>query len=246
MLSKAEITRYNRQLLINGWGNEAQEKLKQSTVFVAGVGGLGSPLLYYLAVAGIGTLKICDFDKIDLSNLNRQILHTENEIGILKVDSAYNTLINANPNITIIKVNEKLGEKNTPKIVGDADIIVDCLDNFYTRQLLNETSVKKSIPMIHAGVSGFIGQITFIHPPETPCLACFFPDKVKKEITPIVGATAGILGSLQALEVIKYLTGIGENLKNKLLFWDGLEMNFKTIKLQKNCNCKICSKHLKS
>ncbi|MDY6968687.1 MAG: HesA/MoeB/ThiF family protein [Spirochaetota bacterium] len=246
MLSKAEITRYNRQLLINGWGNEAQEKLKQSTVFVAGVGGLGSPLLYYLAVAGIGTLKICDFDKIDLSNLNRQILHTENEIGILKVDSAYNTLINANPNITIIKVNEKLGEKNTPKIVGDADIIVDCLDNFYTRQILNETSVKKSIPMIHAGVSGFIGQITFIHPPDTPCLACFFPDKAKKEITPIVGATAGILGSLQALEVIKYLTGIGENLKNKLLFWDGLEMNFKTIKLQKNCNCKICSKHLKS
>ena len=246
MLSKAEIIRYNRQLLINGWGNEAQERLKQSTVFVAGVGGLGSPLLYYLAVAGIGTLKICDFDKIDLSNLNRQILHTENEIGILKVDSAYNTLINANPNITIIKVNEKLGEKNTPKIVGDADIIVDCLDNFYTRQILNETSVKKSIPMIHAGVSGFIGQITFIHPPDTPCLACFFPDKAKKEITPIVGATAGILGSLQALEVIKYLTGIGENLKNKLLFWDGLEMNFKTIKLQKNCNCKICSKHLKS
>jgi len=240
LLTEAELTRYKRQLLIKGWGIKGQERLKQSTVFIAGAGGLGSSLLYYLSVAGVGTLKLCDFDKIELSNLNRQILHSDKKIGIPKVVSAYNTLKNVNPNTNIIKINDKLTKKNASKIVDNADIIIDCLDNFQARHILNEISVQKRIPMIHAGVSEFMGQITFLHPPETPCLACIIPESPPKKIVPILGATPGVLGSLQAIEAIKFITGIGNNLKNRLLFWDGIDMNFRIIKIMKNPKCKIC------
>jgi molybdopterin/thiamine biosynthesis adenylyltransferase len=243
MLTEDEVIRYTRQLPIKGCGTEIQIKLKRSRVFVAGTGGLGSPLLFYLTAVGVGNLIICDFDKIELSNLNRQILHSETNINRQKVDSTYSTLMDRNRNISITRVYEKLTRKNAERLIDNAELIIDCLDNFQTRHILNEYSVKKGIPMIHAGVSEFQGQITFLHPPKTACLACFYPQtpEKEKEPVPIIGATAGVLGSLQAIEAIKYLTGIGENLINRLLFWDGLEMRFESIMLSKNKKCKACS-----
>ncbi len=241
MLSQNELTRYGRQLIIRDWGVEGQEKLKSSTVFVAGAGGLGSPLLYYLTVAGVGHLRICDFDHIELSNLNRQILHPTDRVGKLKAESARESLGAANGDAEITVLTEKITAKNAEEIVGHADIIVDCLDNFEARHILNEVSVKRHIPMVHAGVEGFQGQMTFLHPPETPCLACFIPGKVKKEAVPVFGATPGVMGSLEAVEVIKHLTGLGETLKNRLLLYDGLAMSFSTIRLTRNPKCAVCS-----
>jgi len=240
MLNEQELTRYGRQLSIQGWGIDAQEKLKKATVFIAGAGGLGSPLLYYLAVAGVGRLRVCDFDSIELSNLNRQILHPTARIGRAKAESAAETLAAANGDVAIEVIKEKITPKNAAALAGGADLIVDCLDNFDARHMLNRVSVEKRIPMVHAGVAGFQGQLTFLDPPATPCLACFIPAKVKKEPVPIFGATAGVIGSMQAVEVIKYLTGTGDNLRNRLLLYDGAAMTFSFIKLSRNPKCGVC------
>ncbi len=207
MLSKDELQFYSRQLGIPSWGASAQEKLKNSKVFVAGSGGLGSPVLYYLAAAGVGTLILCDYDRVDVTNLNRQILHRYDRIGDPKVDSACEALTCLNPFITIIPVQAKLTNKNSEKIIGDSHIIIDCLDNFEARHVINRVSVKKRIPMIHAGVAEFRGQLTFLNPPETPCLACFLDQKSPKGKIQVAGATPGVMGSLQAVEAIKYLAG---------------------------------------
>ncbi len=242
MIAEHELKRYQRQLQINGWGAASQERLKQARVFVAGAGGLGSPLLMYLAVAGVGTIHVCDFDRIEISNLNRQILHNDRKIGMPKADSAKAMLNELNPFTEIIPVKNTLTAKNAGSLVGNSDLIVDCLDNFKTRHILNRISVGRGIPMLHAGVSGLQGQITFLHPPETPCLSCFYPASPKKQVFPILGATAGVLGTLQAMEALKYLSGIGENLKNRLLFFDGQDMKFETIKISRNPRCAVCGK----
>jgi molybdopterin-synthase adenylyltransferase len=240
MLSKHELQFYSRQLGIASWGVTAQEKLKNSKVFVAGTGGLGSPVLYYLAAAGVGTLQLCDYDTIEITNLNRQILHQYERIGELKVESARKTLSGLNPFITVIPISTKLTPKNAVRLIGDSQLIIDCLDNFETRHQLNRVSVQRRIPMIHAGVAEFRGQITFLHPPETPCLACFMDLKSPRKKVQVPGATPGVLGSLQAIEAIKYLAGFNPSLKNKLMFWDGLSMKFETITIRRNPNCKVC------
>jgi molybdopterin-synthase adenylyltransferase len=240
MLSKNEIEIYKRQIGIIGWGESVQEKIKSSSIFVAGAGGLGSPVLFYLAAAGVGELIFIDSDEVDLSNLNRQIIHDNNSIGTDKVKSAEEKLHQLNPYISLKGIKDRLTKKTADKLIPDVDLIIDCVDNFSTRHLLNVVSVKRKIPMIHGGVGEFRGQITFLSPPETACLACFFPEKDEKGITYIAGATAGILGSMQALEAIKYLTGIGENLKNRLLFFDGLTMRFETINISVKPSCKVC------
>jgi molybdopterin/thiamine biosynthesis adenylyltransferase len=240
MLSKDEIQLYTRHLGIPSWGTSGQEKLKGSRVFVAGAGGLGSPVLYYLTAAGIGNLILCDCDRIDMSNLNRQILHRFKRIGGPKADSARDTLEELNPFVTITSINKKITPKNAEDLVEGSDLIIDCLDNFKTRHVLNRVSVSLRVPMIHAGVSEFRGQVTFLHPPETPCLACFLPEVDVKKINYIAGTTAGVIGSLQAVEAIKYLAGIGATLKNRILFWDGLSMEFETISLKRNPGCRVC------
>lgn len=242
MILNNEIQRYARQLSLQNWGIAAQDKLKNATAFVAGAGGLGSPALMYLAAAGVGTLVLCDFDSVELTNLNRQVLHSERKIGMPKVDSAVETLRDLNPHIRFHAVATKITSANAETLAGDADVIIDCLDNFDTRHVLNTLSVAKSIPMVHAGVSGFQGQITFLHPPETACLACFYPQKPKKQSVPILGATAGILGALQSMEAIKHITGMGDTLKNRLLFFDGFGMNFSTITIAPNPKCRVCGK----
>src|SRR3972149_1039894 len=203
--SEDELKRYHRQMLIDGWGKEGQAKLRNSTVFIAGAGGLGSPVAIYLAVAGIGNIIICDFDKLDVTNLNRQISH-----------------------------------ENTDNLVSNADIIVDCMDNFPTRYLLNESAIRKNIPLVYGSIRGMDGMLSFLKSPETPCLRCLFPEAPPEEVFPVVGVTPGVIGTLQALETIKYLTGIGTNIKGKLLFWDGAKMEFRIFKASKDPDCPTC------
>jgi len=242
MLSQEEQAVYKRQINISGWNEEKQNRLKNATVFVAGAGGLGSPLLFYLTAAGVGTIRICDFDSIEMSNLNRQILHAMDSIGMLKVDSANNRLKSLNKNVTIVKISERMTDRNVEALTNGVDVIVDCLDNFATRHLLNRVSVARRIPMVHAGISELQGHLTFLNPPETPCLACFISEDRPSETLNVLGATAGTIGTLQATETIKYLTGIGENMKNRLMIYDGLSMSFDSFALSKDPGCKVCAK----
>jgi len=239
-LSDRELERYRRQMMLAGWGQKTQEKLKGATAFVAGAGGLGSPLTIYLAVAGVGHIRVCDFDAPELSNLNRQILHDDTRIGVNKSVSAKRTLETLNPDIQVTALTDKIVAENVDDMVGNADVIVDCMDNFPTRYLLNETAIRKHIPMVHGSVWGLEGRLSFIQSPETPCLRCLFPEAPPPEVFPVVGATPGVIGALQAVETIKYLTGVGTNLKGKFLIWDGMEMEFMTVAFRKDPDCPTC------
>src|SRR5271169_563304 len=240
MLSADEIKRYARQMMMDGWGEDTQKKLKGSTIFIAGAGGLGSPVSIYLAVAGVGNIRICDFDSPDLTNLNRQILHNHGRIGMNKAFSAKQTLEELNPHINVTAFTEKILPESVDDLIGDAEIIVDCMDNFPTRFLLNESAIRKRIPLVFGSIWGMEGQLSFLSPPETPCLKCMFPEAPPAEVFPVVGATPGIIGSLQALEAIKYLTGIGKNLKGRILVWDGKNMEFNRYKSYRDPECPAC------
>lgn len=241
MLSPEELKRYTRQMMMDRWGEETQLKLKGSTIFIAGAGGLGSPVSIYLAVAGIGNIRVCDFDSPDWSNLNRQILHNHGRIGTNKAISAQQTLNELNPHVTVTAFTDKIVADNVDDLVGNADLIVDCMDNFPTRYLLNESAVRKRIPLVYGSIWGLEGRLSFISPPETPCLKCMFPEPPPAEVFPVVGATPGVIGTLQAMEVIKYFTGVGENLKGKILVWEGKKVEFKKYKAYKDPACPVCS-----
>ncbi len=242
MLSQEELKRYNRQMMMEKWGEDVQIKLKNSTVFIAGAGGLGSPVSIYLAVAGVGNIRICDFDSPDWTNLNRQILHNHNRIGTNKALSGKQTIEELNPHISVTAFTDKIVAENVDELVGDADIILDCMDNFPTRYLLNESAIGKNIPLVYGSIWGMEGRLSFINPPETPCLRCMFPEAPPSETFPVVGATPGVIGSLQALEAIKYLTGTGDNIKNKILVWEGRGVEFKKYKAYKDPECAVCNK----
>jgi molybdopterin/thiamine biosynthesis adenylyltransferase len=241
-LNSSEKERYTRQMIISDWGESGQQKIKNSTVFIAGAGGLGSPVSVYLAAAGVGTLRICDCGEPELSNLNRQILHSESDIGINKAISAEASIKLLNSNVRVEPITNRITEETVEGIVGDADIIVDCLDNFEARHILNEFAVKKTLPFIHAGIHGLSGQVTFIHTPETPCLRCVFPGVVPKQVFPVVGVTPGIIGTIESAEVLKWIVGIGDNLKNQLLIWEGDTMDFQKIAIKKDPDCPVCGK----
>ena len=242
-LNERELKRYNRQMMMDGWGKETQEKLKASTVFIAGAGGLGSPVAIYLAVAGIGNIRICDFDSPDWSNLNRQVLHDHSRIGINKAVSGKMTLSGLNPDINVAAFTEKITEESVDALAGNADIILDCMDNFPARYILNEYCASKSIPLVFGSIRGMEGRLSFIKAPETPCLKCIYPEAPPPEIFPVVGATPGVIGSLQVIETIKYLTGIGETHKGKLLVWDGYKTQFRSYKTYKEPECPCCGNH---
>lgn len=240
MFSQEELKRYNRQMLMEGWGEATQRRLKRSTVFIAGAGGLGSPVAIYLSVAGVGNLRICDFDSPDWSNLNRQILHNHTRIGTNKAQSAKATIAELNPDINVTAFSDKIGPENADALVGKADIILDCMDNFPTRYVLNETAIRKGIPLVFGSIWGMEGRLSFIKAPETPCLKCIYPEAPPSEVFPVVGATPGVMGSLQAIETLKYLTGIGENLKGRLMVWNGLKGEFKNYRAFKDPHCPSC------
>ncbi len=241
MFSREEMERYTRQMMMDGWGEKGQEKLKNSVVFVAGAGGLGSPVSIYSAGAGIGTLRLCDFDAPDWSNLNRQILHDPSRIGLNKAESGRLTLEKMNPAVTVIPLTTKIEASTVDDLVADSDLIIDCMDNFPTRFLLNECAIRKKIPLIHGGIWGMEGRLTFIEVPDTPCLSCLIREAPPKSVFPVVGATPGVIGCLQVIEALKYLTGIGSNLKSRLLVWDGLTMEFRSFRVERDPACPVCS-----
>lgn len=232
MLSNKELERYDRQIRI--FGVEGQEKLKKSKVAIVGIGGLGSPVAYYLAAAGVGELLLIDEQTPELSNLNRQILHWEEDLGKNpKAVSAKWKLERFNPDIKIKTFTGKLTEENIDSIIKDVDVMVDCLDNFESRYLLDDFAHRRGIPFVHGAVEGLHGQLTTIIPGKTKSLKELFPiPPKKKEKFPILGATAGVIGTIQATEVVKLITGHGEVLANKLLIVDLLHNSFEVIDLE--------------
>ncbi|MDP3786810.1 MAG: HesA/MoeB/ThiF family protein [Candidatus Omnitrophota bacterium] len=242
VLTNLELKRYHRQILLDGWGAEGQEKLKKACVFIAGAGGLGSPVAIYLAAAGIGKLRVCDYDTLEISNLNRQILHTHTRIGKYKALSAKTTLKRINPHVEVTAFYKKIDEKSVAELVGDSALIVDCMDNFQTRYILNEFAIERRLPLVHGSVWGLEGRVATIHFPETACLSCIFPQAPPLGTFPVAGVTPGVIGCLQATEVIKYLLGIGEKLYNNLLVFDGKNMSFQKLKVRPDPECSVCSK----
>lgn len=240
-LSEEEKQRYTRQMIIPNWGEETQRRLKASKVLIAGAGGLGSPASFNLAVAGVGRIRICDFDSPELSNLNRQFLHDESSIGLNKAESAKRTLSRLNPHVQIDAIDDKIDETNVDHLVGDSDLILDCMDNYPTRFVLNASAVRKGIPLIHASIWGFEARVTFLHVPETACFACIFKAAPPKEVFPVLGATPGITGTIQAMEAIKFLAGVGSLLKGRLLCCDYLEMRFYEVKVRRDPRCVVCA-----
>lgn len=238
MLSERERERYKRQILL--FGEEGQERLKSAHIFIAGAGGLGSPIAIYLAVAGVGTITIVDMDTVDLSNLNRQILHTDRDVGKKKTVSAIAKLREYNPDIRINAIDTTIDAENIHELVGRADGIVDAMDNYPVRYLLNRAAVEKKIPLFHGAIRGYYGQATTIIPGRTPCLECIFPKAPPKEVFPVVGVTPGVIGTVQATEVIKYLTKSGRLLAGRLFIWDGQEARAEEIAVECNPACPAC------
>lgn len=239
MLNERERERYARQILL--FGEEGQERLKGAKVFIAGAGGLGCPIALYLAVAGVGEIRIADHDTVDRTNLNRQVLHRERDIGELKARSAEAKLREANPDIRIEAFATTIDEANVRDLVADADLIVDAMDNFPTRYLLNREALRSGVPLIHGAIRGFDGQATTIIPGRTACLECTFPVAPPEEgVIPVVGTTPGIIGLVQANEAIKYITGTGELLTNRLLVWDGRAAVMATLPVERQEDCRVC------
>jgi molybdopterin/thiamine biosynthesis adenylyltransferase len=238
MFSERELERYRRQMML--FGEDGQELLKKAHIFIAGAGGLGSPVSIYLAVAGVGTITIVDMDVVEGTNLNRQILHYDRDIGRKKTESAEEKLQELNPDIIINAIDMKIDASNAKKLVGNADGIVDAMDNYPTRYLLNDVAIVKQIPFFHGGIRGFYGQATTIIPGSTPCLKCIFPKAPPREEFPVVGVTAGIIGAIQSNEVIKYIIGSGDLLTNRLFIWDGMQAHAEEICTERNPSCEAC------
>jgi molybdopterin-synthase adenylyltransferase len=248
-LSEAQFERYARHLVLDEVGEEGQLKLLQSRVLVIGAGGLGSPLLLYLAAAGVGALGVVDNDHVDLSNLQRQIIHATESVGVPKVESARRTLAHINPEVKIETHALRLDENNAAALVGQYDLVADGSDNFATRYLLNDVCYRLKKPLIGAALSPFDGQLStfkaYLGPPH-PCYRCLFrepppPDSVPRcETAGILGAIAGVMGTLQATEVLKELLGIGESLSGTLLVYDALRTGFHSIKLPRDPDCPTC------
>lgn len=240
-LSEEEKERYDRQMMIPNFGEEGQLKLKKSKVTVVGAGGLGCSVTLYLAAAGVGTLTIIDPERVELSNLNRQVLHWTEDIGELKAVSVARKLEKLNPAVEVKAVPERLTMENVRGLIGGSDVVVDCLDNWHTRFLLNEACVAERIPMVHAGIRGLYGQMTTIIPYQTPCLRCILPETPPEEKRfPVLGTTPGVLGVLEAFEALKLIVGIGVSLAGKLLVFDGEAMSFQEIRVERNESCSVC------
>jgi len=245
-MNENDLLRYSRQLILKEVGHKGQEKLLNSKVLVAGTGGLGSPAIYYLAAVGIGTLGIVDFDTVGMSNLQRQILHFTDDLGKKKVDSAEEKLRRLNPGVNIIKYPVKLNADNLEEIVRQYDLVIDAVDNFPTRYLITDCCYLMNKPLVEGAVLGFEGILTTIIPGQSPCYRCLYPVPPKERAIParnengIIGMVAGTIGSMQALEAVKVILGIGRTLSGRLLTFDGLNADFRIIDLKRRSNCSLC------
>src|SRR5579884_879028 len=248
-LTNEEIARYSRHLILPEVGLEGQKKLKAAKVLCVGTGGLGAPLAYYLAAAGIGTLGLVDFDKVDESNLQRQIIHSTKDVGRPKIDSAAEKLQALNPYLKIVKHETMLTSANALDIIKDYDIIADGTDNFPTRYLVNDACVLSGKPNAYASIFRFEGQASVFATEEGPCYRCLYPEPPPPGLVPscaeggVLGILPGLLGIIQATEVIKLILGKGEPLIGRLLLVDALGMKFRELKLRKNPDCPVCGKH---
>lgn len=239
--SKFDRTRYERQLSV--FQESGQGALTDSSATVVGLGGLGSPAATYLAAAGIGKLLLVDRDRANRSNLNRQFLHWEKDLSRRKTDSAREKLTQLNSEVTIETADLKL-DSSSGESLPESDLVVGAVDNFRTRYLLNEYAVERGIPYIHGAIEGFQGQLTTVVPEETPCLRCIFPDEPPDKVgIPVLGTTAGVIGTMMANEAIKYLTGKGSLIKNELMLVDIAVNEFDTVDISKDPNCPVCGKN---
>lgn len=247
-LTDEQRDRYSRHLLLGEVGVEGQLKLLDAKVLLLGAGGLGSPTALYLAAAGVGTIGIVDNDVVDRSNLQRQVIHTEDRIGTPKVESAAATIAALNPDVNVVQHPVRMGPDNIMEILPDYDIVVDGLDNFPTRYLLNDASVRLGIPVVSASILGFEGQLSVFAPNEGPCYRCLFPVPPPAELAPscgangVLGVLPGTMGLLQATEVVKLILGQGEPLIGRLLLYDALATSFTTLKISRDPECPICSR----
>ena len=248
-LSNEEIARYSRHLILPEVGYEGQQKLKAARVLCVGTGGLGAPLSLYLAAAGVGTLGLVDFDTVDASNLQRQVIHSTATVGKLKVDSAEIMLKGLNPNLNVVKYNTMLTSANALEIFRDFDIIADGTDNFQTRYLVNDACVLTGKPNAYGSIFRFEGQASLFATEAGPCYRCLYPEPPPPGLVPscaeggVLGILPGLVGIIQATEVIKYILGIGDSLAGRLLLVDALGMNFRQLKLRKNPACPACGTH---
>jgi molybdopterin/thiamine biosynthesis adenylyltransferase/rhodanese-related sulfurtransferase len=247
-LTAEQRERYSRHFLLPEIGQEGQQKLLDAKVLLLGAGGLGSPTALYLAAAGVGTIGIVDNDVVDLSNLQRQVIHTTARIGMPKVDSAEESMKAINPDVNVVKYEERLDASNVMRIIEGYDVIVDGLDNFPTRYLLNDATVRRQIPVVSASILGFDGQLSVFKPYEGPCYRCLYPVPPPAELAPscgangVLGVLPGTMGLLQATEVVKLIVGAGEPLVGRLLLYEALGATFTELKVRRDPECPICSR----
>lgn len=242
-----QLLRYSRHILLPQIEYEGQDKLVHGHALIVGAGGLGSPAALYMAAAGVGTLTICDFDAVDLTNLQRQIVHTTNAIGVNKAVSAQKTLLAINPEITVNTISDNLSEAAFAQLISQADVVLDCSDNFATRYLLNRQCVQLKKPLVSGAALGFEGQITVydMRSAASPCYHCLFPDNgegtdLRCATNGVFAPLVGMIGTTQAAEALKILMGIGESLQGRLLLLDALSMEWRSIKLSKDPACTVC------
>ena len=245
-----QLERYSRHIILKEIGVKGQKKLLNGSVLIIGAGGLGAPAALYLAAAGVGKIGIADADVVDLSNLQRQVIHTTADIGRPKVDSAAETMRAINPDVEVVTYHDFISSENILDIIRDYDFVLDGTDNFPAKFLINDACVMANKPFSHAGILRFSGQLMTVIPHESPCYRCVFKTMPPKDAIPtcksagVIGAMAGTIGSLQALEAVKYLTGAGDLLTGRLLTFDGLKMKFHTVKLPpRGEGCAVCSDH---
>jgi adenylyltransferase/sulfurtransferase len=245
-LNHAEILRYSRHLLIPEVGLSGQKKIKAASVLVIGTGGLGSPVALYLAAAGVGRIGLVDYDQVDSSNLQRQVIHGTSQLGRLKVESARQRMLDINPDIQVEVYNEPFTSDNAMRIAQDYDILIDGTDNFPTRYLSNDVSVLLGKPNVYGSIFRFDGQVSVFDARQGPCYRCLFPEPPPPGLVPscaeggVLGVLPGTIGTLQATEALKLILGIGETLSGRLLLFNALDMSFDFVNLRKNPNCKIC------
>ena len=246
-LTPEQRNRYQRHLLLPEVGEEGQLKLLDAKVLLLGAGGLGSPAALYLAAAGVGTIGIIDMDVVDDSNLQRQILHNVDRVGERKVDSAKKTLTLLNPDVNVVAYDTRLGADNVVELLSEYDLVVDGADNFPSRYLLNDASLKTGTTVVHGSIFRFEGQVTVFKPHDGPCYRCFLPEPPPPELAPscseagVLGVLPGIIGSIQALEAIKQILDLGDSLSGRLLAYDALEQSFRTYKINRDPACPACS-----
>jgi molybdopterin/thiamine biosynthesis adenylyltransferase len=247
--SEEQLNRYSRHIILPEVGGKGQKKILAAKVLIVGAGGLGCPVGYYLAAAGVGTIGLVDDDLVELSNLQRQIAHSVNTIGVNKGDSAKATFEALNPDVNVIAIKERLNSKNILDIYKDYDIVVDGTDNFPTRYLINDACVMTNKPLVSGAILRFEGQVTTIIPGEGHCYRCLFEEAPPPGLVPscqeagVLGVLPGVVGALQATEVLKLILGKGKPLSNQLLIYDALGVNFRKVKVPKNPDCKVCGKN---